>query len=84
MTPKVHKVVVERDGKELWTTQNTVSGAGLVLVKKGQTIEEAIRQEQAASYGWLASVVVPKDLIGAKAYAVRGSSSVDGAAPRKK
>jgi hypothetical protein len=86
VTPKIHKVIVERDGKELWATQNTVAGNGLVLVKKGQTIDEAIRAEQAASYAWLASVSLPKDLIGAKAYALRGSSGVEGkaAVPRKK
>ena len=86
VVPKVLTVSVEREGKELWKTQITASGPGLLLVKKGQAIEDVIRAEQEESYLWLGRVQLPPDLIPPKAYALRGGFDVDdkGAAPRRK
>jgi hypothetical protein len=76
VTEKIHTIRVELDGKEVWKTTSKAGASFVVSAKQGQSLEDAIREEQNRSYNWLASVTVPRDLVRPEGYEVAGVSRV--------
>jgi hypothetical protein len=76
VSEKVHKLAVVLEDKEIWST-TTRSGVGMVVsAKQGQTLQDAIRESQERSYGWLASAKVADYLVKPGAYKPAGTSEV--------
>jgi hypothetical protein len=73
---KIHKVVVELDGKEMWNWTYKVSPSFVVSAKEGQSLEEAVRADMDRSYSMLAGIKIPKDMVRPDSYKVQGSSQV--------
>ena len=74
VTEKIHTVRVELDGKEVWKTTSRAGASFMVSAKQGQSLDDAIREEQNRSYNWLATVTVPRDLVRPEGYDVAGVS----------
>ena len=74
---KIHKVVVELDGKEMWNWTYKVGPSFMVSAKQGQSLEDAIRADMDQSYTMLVGVKIPKGIVRPEAYKVQGTSLVN-------
>jgi hypothetical protein len=76
VTEKIHTMAVVLDGKEVWKVTNKAGASFMVTAKQGQSLEDAIREQQDRSYSWLASVKIPSDMVRPEGYKVQGVSRV--------
>jgi hypothetical protein len=76
VTEKIHTLRVELDGKEVWKATSKAGASFIVSARKGQSLDDAIREEQNQSYNWLATVAIPRELVRPEGYEVAGVSRV--------
>jgi hypothetical protein len=79
VTEKIHTMAVVLDGKEVWKVTNKAGASFMVTAKQGQSLEDAIREQQDRTYSWLASVKIPSDMVRPEGYKVQGVSRVSSA-----
>jgi ribosomal 50S subunit-recycling heat shock protein len=79
VTEKIHTMAVVLDGKEVWKVTNKAGASFMVTAKQGQSLEDAIREQQDHTYSWLASVKIPSDMVRPEGYKVQGVSRVSSA-----
>ncbi|MDB5321247.1 MAG: hypothetical protein JWN40_2878 [Phycisphaerales bacterium] len=76
VTEKIHTMAVVLDGKEVWKVTNKAGASFMVSAKQGQSLEDAIREQQDRTYSWLAGLTIPRDMVRPEGYQVQGTSRV--------
>jgi WD40 repeat protein len=76
VTEKIHALSVEVDGKEVWKVTNKTGASFMISAKQGQSLQDAVREQQDQSYAWLAGLKLPRDLVRTDGYKVQGTSKV--------
>jgi hypothetical protein len=76
VTEKIHALSVEVDGKEVWKVTNKTGASFMISAKQGQSLQDAVREQQDQSYTWLAGLKLPRDLVRTEGYKVQGTSKV--------
>ncbi|HSI34036.1 MAG TPA: hypothetical protein VK986_10655 [Tepidisphaeraceae bacterium] len=76
VSDKIHKVTVTLDGQEVWKTQSTAGVSMFLTLKKDQSIQDAIAEQQNRSYTWIPGMRLPTTLIRESDYPQPGSSTL--------